>query len=83
VITIVGGLLYTGFSEWLNVEVRKAWSYADLMPIVRIAGFELGVSPILQWLVVPTLAFGAVAIGNPGLALAARSTAGSADQAGN
>ena len=51
------GVAYTGFSEWLNVEVRKAWGYSDLMPVLKIAGFGLGLSPMLQWLVVPALAF--------------------------
>jgi hypothetical protein len=66
VLTIAGGLLYTGLSEWLNVEVRKAWSYSQFMPTVRIAGFELGLSPVLQWLVVPTLSFMIVATSNRG-----------------
>ena len=57
VLTVAIGILYTGFSEWLNVEIRQAWSYSDLMPTMRIAGFELGLSPVLQWLVVPTIAF--------------------------
>jgi hypothetical protein len=83
VLTIAGGLVYTGLSEWLNVEVRMAWSYSELMPTARIAGFELGLSPVLQWLVVPTLAFVAVATGNHGLAWAAYSTAGTTDRPGN
>jgi hypothetical protein len=57
VLTVSGGLLYTAFSEWLNVEVRTAWAYSDLMPTLQVAGFWLGLSPMLQWLVVPTLAF--------------------------
>jgi hypothetical protein len=64
VLTVAGGLLYTGFSEWLNVEVRKAWSYSGLMPTLRIAEFELGLSPVLQWLVVPALSFMVVATRN-------------------
>jgi hypothetical protein len=57
VLTLFGGFLYTGFSEWLNVEVRKACAYSNLMPVLQVAGFGLGLSPMLQWLVVPALAF--------------------------
>ena len=64
VLPVTGGLLYTGLSEWLNVMVREAWSYSELMPTVPIAGFELGLSPVFQWTVVPTLAFAAVAAGD-------------------
>ena len=46
---------YTVFSEWLNVEVRGSWAYLDLMPTIPLLG--TGVTPILQWLVVPAVAF--------------------------
>lgn len=52
--TIVIGLAYTAFSEWLNVKVRANWAYSDLMPVVPIIG--TGLAPLLQWLVVPGLA---------------------------
>jgi len=45
---------YTVFSEWLNVEVRRTWAYTDLMPTVPI--IDTGLSPIMQWLVIPPLA---------------------------
>lgn len=45
---------YTIFSEWLNTQVRGSWSYSELMPIVPLLG--TGVSPLLQWIVVPLLA---------------------------
>lgn len=54
--TLAFGFGYTVFSEWQNVAVRKSWAYSDLMPVVPILGFNLGVSPLLQWVVVPTLA---------------------------
>jgi len=54
-LTIAFGLGYTGFSEWLNVSVRKTWAYSELMPVLPIAG-GIGLSPLLQWVVVPTLA---------------------------
>lgn len=52
-LTIVFGFLYTVFSEWLNIEVREAWAYSDLMPVIPI--IEMGLSPALQWVVVPTI----------------------------
>jgi hypothetical protein len=43
------GLGYTVFSEWYNVYRAGAWAYAEIMP--RILG--IGLTPLLQWLVVP------------------------------
>lgn len=60
VLAIVLGIAYTAFSEWLNVYVRQSWAYADWMPTVAVGSIRIGVSPLLQWLVVPTLAFLAV-----------------------
>ena len=48
---VAGGLIYTGFSEWYNVYQARAWAYADSMPLV----FGIGVAPLLQWVVVPSL----------------------------
>jgi hypothetical protein len=56
-ITLVCGLGYTVFSEWLNIVVRKSWAYSSLMPVVSLFGLNIGVSPLLQWMVVPALAF--------------------------
>ncbi len=55
-LTVVFGFGYTVFSEWLNLVVRRSWEYSDLMPVVHLSGFDLGVSPLLQWLAVPALA---------------------------
>ena len=57
-LTILIGAAYTVFSEWLNTSVRKSWTYSELMPIVPWIG--TGMSPLLQWLVVPALGFMAV-----------------------
>lgn len=54
-LTMVSGIGYTLFSEWLNIVVREAWAYSDLMPIVP--GIDAGLSPLLQWIVVPAAAF--------------------------
>jgi hypothetical protein len=54
VIVIVIGLAYTGFSEWMNTAVRRSWTYSEWMPL--IPGLGIGLSPVLQWLVVPSVA---------------------------
>jgi hypothetical protein len=55
--TVSGGLAYTVFSEWLNVGVRRSWAYSDLMPV--LPRFGTGLSPALQWVIVPILALAA------------------------
>ncbi len=59
---MLAGLAYTVFSEWLNVNVRRSWAYSDLMLI--LPPFGTGLSPVLQWLVVPFVALWAVQRGN-------------------
>ncbi len=54
-LTTAAGLAYTIYSEWLNVSVRASWAYAPAMPVVPLLG--IGLSPLLQWLVIPPLAF--------------------------
>jgi len=51
---IVPGAAYTIFSEWLNVEIRRSWSYTAAMPVLPFIG--TGLTPLLQWLIVPSLA---------------------------
>ncbi len=53
--TIVFGVGYTIFSEWLNITVREAWAYREIMPVIPIV--DAGLTPILQWLVIPALAY--------------------------
>ena len=60
ILAILLGLAYTVFSEWLNVVVRASWAYSERMPILRLPGFDIGVSPLLQWIVVPLAAFALV-----------------------
>ena len=56
---MVMGLGYTVFSEWLNIEVREAWAYREIMPVIPI--IDAGLTPMLQWIFVPLAAyFGAV-----------------------
>jgi hypothetical protein len=54
-ITIVFGLGYTIFSEWLNIVVRESWAYSDLMPVIPI--IDTGLSPVAQWIVIPLVGF--------------------------
>lgn len=53
-LTIGFGVAYTIYSEWLNIVIRKSWAYSDLMPMVPV--IDTGLSPLLQWVVVPMLA---------------------------
>ncbi len=52
--TVILAVIYTIFSEWLNVEVRHSWAYRDIMPTLPWLG--TGLAPVLQWIVVPLLA---------------------------
>lgn len=54
-LTILGGLAYTIFSEWLNTEIRGSWAYSDLMPTIPI--IDSGLSPLAQWIVIPITGF--------------------------
>jgi len=47
------GIGYTIYSEWLNTGVRLTWAYSEWMPIVPVLG--TGLSPLMQWLVLPPL----------------------------
>lgn len=49
------GLGFTFYSEWMNVEVRHVWAYSVLMPRLPVIG--TGLSPVMQWIVVPAVAF--------------------------
>ncbi len=55
VATLVFGVAITIYSEWVNTAVRKTWAYSELMPTLPVLG--TGVSPLLQWVVVPICVF--------------------------
>jgi hypothetical protein len=55
VTAVIIGLAYTLFSEWLNVEIRQSWAYRDIMPTLPV--LQIGLSPILQWILIPLAAF--------------------------
>jgi hypothetical protein len=54
-ITVILGLSYTLFSEWLNIEIRQSWAYRDIMPVIPLV--DAGLSPVLQWILAPLTAF--------------------------
>jgi hypothetical protein len=56
--TVAFGLGFTVYSEWVNVEVRHTWAYTGLMPRLPVLG--TGLSPLLEWIVIPALALWAV-----------------------
>jgi hypothetical protein len=56
---IILGAAYTILSEWLNVEIWRSWSYTAAMPVLPL--FGTGLTPLLQWRVVPGLAFAIIA----------------------
>jgi len=49
------GVVYTVFSEWLNVSVRGSWEYRAAMPTLPPLG--TGLSPLLQWIILPLVSF--------------------------
>jgi phosphatidylglycerophosphate synthase len=53
-ITLMIGIAYTIYSEWLNTTARQRWAYSPLMPVHPMTG--TGLSPFLQWLAVPPIA---------------------------
>jgi hypothetical protein len=54
--TMILGAGYTVFSEWMNITILRSWTYSEAMPRLALGGIEVGVSPLLQWVVLPPLA---------------------------
>ena len=48
------GVTATAILEILSTEVLSRWSYASAMPVLPLLG--IGLSPLLQWIVVPAMA---------------------------
>ncbi len=61
-VMIALALAYTAASEWFNVYYRAAWAYAPSMPTIG----GIGVTPLLQWIVVPVLMVAAMRRWSPG-----------------
>jgi len=56
-VTIFFGVAYTVYSEWFNVSVRGSWAYDPSMPTIPLIG--TGLTPTLQWIVIPAAALAA------------------------
>jgi len=46
---VIGTMAYTAWSEWHNVYQVGSWGYTASMPLI----FGIGLSPLLQWLMLP------------------------------
>ncbi len=47
------GVSYTIFSEIKNVSLNKLWAYSDFMPVIPY--IDVGIIPIIQWIILPPL----------------------------
>ena len=54
VVTAAFGAAATIYLERLNTRVWRSWSYSELMPV--IPWIEVGLLPLLQWIILPPLA---------------------------
>lgn len=52
------GVSYTAFSELLNTRILGSWEYSGLMPVIPYV--KIGVSPLVQWSILPAVAFWSV-----------------------
>lgn len=48
-IVVIGAMAFTAWSEWYNVYRSGAWGYTPNMPTI----YGVGLSPLLQWLIIP------------------------------
>ena len=48
-IAVIGAVGFTAWSEWYNVYRAGSWGYTASMPLI----FGIGLSPLLQWLILP------------------------------
>ncbi len=53
--TALVAAVYTAVSESVNTALGR-WTYSEWMPVLRLGSLQIGLSPLLQWLVVPPLA---------------------------
>ena len=54
-IVVLGAMGFTAWSEWYNVYRVGNWGYTASMPMI----FGIGLSPLLQWLILPPVMVGA------------------------
>ena len=60
---VLGAMGFTAWSEWYNVYRAGNWSYTASMPML----FGIGLSPLLQWLILPPIVVGAYRTLRPAL----------------
>ena len=48
-IVVIAAMAFTAWSEWYNVYRVGAWNYTTSMPLI----FGIGLTPLLQWLILP------------------------------
>lgn len=53
-IVVIGAMAFTAWSEWYNVYRAGSWGYTASMPMI----FGIGLSPLLQWLILPPVVVG-------------------------
>ena len=53
-IVVIGAMGFTAWSEWYNVYRAGNWGYTSSMPMI----FGIGLSPLLQWLILPPVIVG-------------------------
>ncbi len=54
-IVVIGAMAFTAWSEWYNVYRVGGWGYTAGMPMIS----GIGLSPLLQWLILPPVMVGA------------------------
>ena len=54
-IVVIGAMAFTAWSEWYNVYRAGNWGYTASMPMI----FGIGLTPLLQWLILPPVMVGA------------------------
>ena len=55
IIVVIGAIAFTAWSEWYNVYRASNWGYTASMPLI----FGIGLTPLLQWLILPPVMVGA------------------------
>ena len=60
---VIGAVAFTAWSEWYNVYRAGNWGYTASMPLI----FGIGLTPLLQWLLLPPLMIGSYRILTPAL----------------
>lgn len=54
-IVVIGAIAFTAWSEWYNVYRAGNWGYTASTPMI----FGIGLSPLVQWMVLPPARVGA------------------------